>query len=154
MNDKALTVQAYGWLTDDEDARVCKDIPDSACNDQPRNYFIHLGSLVLTKTGDKFADPKIVLAWLMSALGAPAFFVGLLVPVRESLSLLPQLAVAAAIRRMAVRKWLWCAGSLGQVLSLIGVGVAALSLQGAAAGATIIGLLAVFSLTRRLFGDT
>ena len=148
MNDKALTVQAYGWLTDDEDARVCKDIPDSACNDQPRNYFIHLGSLVLTKTGDKFADPKIVLAWLMSALGAPAFFVGLLVPVRESLSLLPQLAVAAAIRRMAVRKWLWCAGSLGQALSLIGVGVAALSLQGAAAGATIIGLLAVFSLSR------
>ena len=147
MSKGSLT-QAYGWLTDDEDARVCKDIPDSACNDQPRNYFIHLGSLVLTKTGDKFADPKIVLAWLLSALGAPSVFLGLLVPVREALSLLPQLAVAAAIRRMAIRKWLWCAGSLGQALSLIGIGLAALSLHGAAAGAAIIGLLAFFSLSR------
>ena len=76
MNDKPLTVHAYGWLTDDEDARVCRDIPDSACNDQPQNYLIHLGALALTKTGDKLADPKIVLAWLMSALGAPSTLVG------------------------------------------------------------------------------
>ena len=137
----------YDFLTDDEDARVCRDIPDGACREQPRNYLVHLTALALTKTGDKFADPKIVLSWLASALGAPGV-VGLLVPVRESVSLLPQMAVAGAIRRLPVRKWLWCAGSLGQAAALVVMGFVALSLQGAVAGWSIVAALAVFSLSR------
>jgi hypothetical protein len=73
---------------------------------------------------------------------------GLLVPIRESLSLIPQLFVAGAIRRVGVRKWFWVAGSVIQGLAVIGMAVVALSLSGAPAGWSILGLLVVFSLAR------
>jgi hypothetical protein len=79
----------YDLLTGDEDARVCKDIPDAACRDQPRNYLLHIVSLSATSIGDSLSSPKLVLAWLLTHIGAPAFMLGLLVPIRESLSLLP-----------------------------------------------------------------
>jgi hypothetical protein len=106
----------YDLVTGDEDARVCKDIPDSACSDQPQNFFLQLGANVCTKIGDELASAKLVLPWLLSAAGAPGFFIGLLVPIRESLSLLPQLFVAAAIRARAIRKWFWVGGSVVQGL--------------------------------------
>ena len=55
-----------------------------------RQYLIHLTSLGLTKTADGLIDPKLVLAWLLNALGAPGYLTGLLVPVREAGALLPR----------------------------------------------------------------
>jgi hypothetical protein len=144
----ALAVSLYDLVTGDEDARVCKDIPDAACNDQPENFFLQLGANVCTKIGDELASAKLVLPWLLSAAGAPAFFIGLLVPIRESLSLLPQLFVAAAIRARAVRKWFWVGGSIVQGLCVMAMAAAALLLEGAAAGWTVVGLLVIFSLAR------
>ena len=143
-----LQNKIYGLLTGDEDARVCKDIPEEACDEQPRNYLVHLGSLALTRSGDKFIDPKITLAWLMSALGAPAVYLSLLVPVHSAFSLLPQLVVAGYIRRVPVRKWLWCAGALGQALALLGICLTAIALRGGMAGQAMIGCLLVFSISR------
>ena len=37
----------YGFLAEDEDARVCKDIPDSACKRTAESICLHLLSLVL-----------------------------------------------------------------------------------------------------------
>jgi hypothetical protein len=144
-----LAGSLYDLATGDEDARVCKDIPDAACNDQPQNFFLQLGALVCSKIGDELASAKLVLPWLLSAAGAPAVFIGLLVPIRESLSLLPQLFVAAAIRAQAVRKWLWVGGSVAQGLCVMGMAaVAQLLLEGAAAGWAVVGLLVLFSLAR------
>ena len=67
---------------------------------------------------------------------------------REALSLLPQLAVAAAIRRLAIRKWLWCSGSVGQALALLAIAFTAFTMEGANAGFSIILFLALFSLSR------
>ena len=100
---KSMTRDLYDLLTGDEDARVCRDIPEAACREQPRNFFVHIGSLVASKTGDRLSSPKLVLSWLFTGLGAPTFMLGLLVPIRESLSLIPQLFVAGAIRRVGVR---------------------------------------------------
>lgn len=138
----------YDLIAGDEDARVCKDIPDSACREQPRNFFLTLASNTASKIGDELASAKLVLAWLMAALGAPAFLAGFLVPVRESGSLLPQLFVASHIRRAAVRKWFWVAGSIGQGLAVMGMAAVALSLTGAAAGWSLLALLAFFALSR------
>jgi hypothetical protein len=143
-----LTGSLYDFVTGDEDARVCKDIPDAACNDQPENFFLQLGANVCTKLGDELASAKLVLPWLLSAAGAPGFFIGLLVPLRESLSLLPQLFVAAAIRARAIRKWFWVGGSIVQALCVMAMAAVALQLEGAAAGWAVIGLLVVFSLAR------
>ena len=62
----------YGLIANEEDARVCKDIPDSACREVPRNFFLILAANVFTKLGDLLISQKTVLAWLMSAVGAPA----------------------------------------------------------------------------------
>lgn len=138
----------YQFLFNDEDARVCKDIPESACQDQPKNFFINVTALSLTKTGDQFMDPKITLSWLLSTLGAPSLFLSLLVPIHNTFSLLPQMLVAWLIRRAPVRKWYWSAGSVGQALALFGMCAVALNYTGAAAGLGIILLLFMFSLCR------
>jgi hypothetical protein len=148
LNRSELAGSLYDLVTGDEDARVCKDIPDAACNDQPENFFLQLAANVCTKIGDELASARLVLPWLLSAAGAPAFFIGLLVPVRESLSLLPQLFVAAAIRARAIRKWFWVWGSVVQGLCVMGMAAAALLLEGVAAGWTVVGLLVIFSLAR------
>jgi predicted MFS family arabinose efflux permease len=145
---KSVTRDLYDLLTGDEDARVCRDIPEAACREQPRNFFIHIGSLVASKTGDRLSSSKLVLSWLLTSLGAPTFMLGLLVPIRESLSLIPQLLVAGAIRRVGVRKWLWVAGSVVQGVAVVAMAVVALSLRGAPAGWSILGLLVMFSLAR------
>ena len=138
----------YDLLTGDEDARVCRDIPDAACREQPGNFFVHLGSLTLTKIGDALADAKLTLAWVLAAVGAPAFMTALLVPVRESLALLPQLVVASVIRRFPVRKWFWTAGSAVQGICVLAMALVCLSASGTLAGWLIIALLALFSLAR------
>lgn len=140
--------RVYRFLFNDEDARVCKDIPPNACNDQPRNFLIHIVALALTKTGDQFMDPKITLSWLLTTLGSPAFYLSLLVPVHNTFSLLPQMLVAAAIRRIAIRKWLWSAGAFGQSVALLYMGYVALNLEGGDAGLAILCALLVFSLSR------
>ncbi|MEO0652601.1 MAG: MFS transporter, partial [Planctomycetota bacterium] len=103
--------QAYLALTSEDDGRVCKDIPDSACDEQPRNFFVHVASLAATKAGDGLADAKLVLSWLLTHAGAPPSTIGLLVPVREAGALLPQLAIAAWVRSRPRRKVVWAMGS-------------------------------------------
>ncbi|MGH8166552.1 MAG: MFS transporter [Woeseiaceae bacterium] len=143
-----ITRDIYDLLTGDEDARVCLDIPEAACREQPRNFLVHIASLVATKSGDTLSSSKLVLSWLMTALGAPHFMLGFLVPIRESLSLVPQLFVAAAIRRVGVRKWFWVAGSIVQGLAVMAMALIALTLRGAPAGWSILGMLVAFSLAR------
>lgn len=143
-----LKTAVYETLTSEDDGRVCKDIPEAACREQPGNFLKHVLSLSATKTGDGLSDPKLVLSWLLSSMGAPAFAVGLLVPVREAGALLPQLVIAGWIRSLPRRKWAWVAGSTVQGLAVVGMSLAALRLEGAAAGWTILGLLALFALAR------
>ncbi|MEJ1995171.1 MAG: MFS transporter [Limibacillus sp.] len=147
--DKDLVVSLYELAVGEEDARLCRDISDAHCNDQPRNFLLQSAALSLSKIGDGLADAKVVLPWLLAVLGAPGFFIGMLVPVRESLALLPQMLFGSAVRRYAVRKWFWVAGSLAQGGSVLLMAlVAGLGMEGAAAGWTVLALLVVQSLAR------
>jgi len=145
---QAAIRDVYDLLTGDEDARICKDIPDVSCREQPRNFLLHMLSLSATKTGDWFASPKLTLSWLLTHIGAPAWMVGLLVPLRESLSLLPQLFVARAMRGVPRRKWFWVAGSVVQGLAVGGMALAVAMLDGVTGGGAVLALLGVFSLAR------
>jgi hypothetical protein len=140
----------YNRITGDEDARVCKDIPEAACQDQPRNFFAYLGANLLGKVADELASAKLVIPWLFGSLGVPAAFTGFLVPIREGGVLVPQLAVAAAVRRLPIRKGVWLLGALLSSLSLFGMAAAAITLEGSAAGGAILAMLVVFSLARGL----
>lgn len=144
-----IALRLYDWATGDEDARLCRDIPDDQCREQPRSFLCQVVAQALSKTGDTLADSKVVLPWVLGTVGAPVFLVGLLVPIRESLALMPQILVGGMIRRFPVRKGFWAVGSLVEGLCVVLMGlVAAIGLRGAAAGWAIVGLLVVFSLAR------
>lgn len=140
-------------VDDDPMAQVCRDLPESACRAQPRNYGVHIVSLGLTKVGEGLADPKLVLAWLLDAIGTPTWALGLLVPVRESLAMLPQLAISARIRQLAIRKTVYVFGCLVQGAAIIGFGLMgwlAQMFSGTVAGIVAVLLIAVFALGRSL----
>lgn len=140
----------YQQLVNEEDARVCTDISDQACQVVPGNFLLQVLTQFLTKLGDAIANPKTVLAWLMSALAAPAALTAFLVPIRESGSLLPQLLIAAWVRRQPLRKWTFVIGCVLQGLAVAGMGIVAVTLQGTIAGGALLGCLALFSLARGL----
>lgn len=139
--------QLYSLVANEEDARACTDIPDSACREVPRNFFLILASNVLTKLGDLLTSPKTVLAWLMSTIGAPAL-VAWLVPIRESGSMLPQMVIGAWVRRRPVRRGFWVMGSLGQAVSVAAMAAGVWFLEGYAAGGVVLAALVAFSLSR------
>jgi len=64
--------------------------------------------------------------------------------------LLPQLAVAAAVRKLAIRKGVWLLGAVLSALSLFGMAAAAVILEGATAGGGILLMLVFFSLAKGL----
>jgi len=140
----------YNRITGDEDARVCKDIPEAACNDQPRNFFTYLSANLLGKVADEIASARLVIPWMFGVLGVPAVFTGFLVPIREAGVLLPQLLVAAAVRHLPIRKGVWLLGATLSALSLFVMAIAASTLEGNAAGMVILVMLIIFSLARGL----
>ncbi len=139
---------AFAALTAEDDGRACRELSPDACRAQPGSFLRHAAALTLTKSADGLIDPKLVLSWLLTTLGAPAIFVGLLVPVREAGALLPQLFTAGWIRRLPRRKWVWAGASLVQGAAALAILAAGLTLSGAAAGATIVAALAVLAVAR------
>jgi hypothetical protein len=140
----------YEFIHGEEDARACRGIPDEACRVVPGNYLRMVLALVLLKTGDVIVNPKSVLPWLIGFMGVPASYAGVLVPLRESGSMLPQLAIAAWIREAPVRKGFFVLGALLQGAATLGLAVAALTLEGHTGGIAIVACVAVFSLARGL----
>ena len=128
--------------------KLTGDAPESPA--EPPNFLRHVVSLGLTKAADGLADVKLVLSWLMLSLGAPSVMVGLLVPLREAGSLLPQLIAARLVRRQGRRKWLWAGSAAVQGLALLAMALAGLGLQGALAGAAVLAALLVLALARAL----
>ncbi|WP_221792976.1 MFS transporter [Oceanobacter mangrovi] len=103
-----------------------------------------------TLLGDALINPKVTLPWILSSLGAPAVFSGWLSPLRESGSLLPQVFIAAWVRRYTLRRGLWILGSLLQAACVIALLVIVLLLEGAQAGWAMLLTMVTFSLARGL----
>lgn len=140
----------YEWLTGDEDSRMCRDIPDEACDEQPRSFFLHLVASLGNKLVDELASARLVLPWLLGVIGAPLWMVGLLVPIREAGALLPQLFVAGFIRQKPRRKWVWVAGGLLQAAAAAALALLALAGSGGLGGALVLAVLVALSLARGL----
>jgi hypothetical protein len=148
MASRSTTEKAFQAIVIDDEGRACKDIPESACKQEPGNFFKHVASLALTKSADGLIDPKLVLSWLMTSLGAPVALIGLLVPVREAGALLPQLLTAGYLRRLQRRKWAWAVGSTVQGLAAATIGLIAINMTGVTAGWAIVLALALLALAR------
>lgn len=129
-------------------ARLTGSAPDALDRDEAGNGLLHVAALSLTKAADSLIDPKLVLSWLLTSLGAPGMVIGALVPVREAGALLPQLALARQVEQAVQRKRIWAAGALVQGLAALGIAAAVLTLEGAAAGWTVLALLALLATAR------
>ncbi|MCM2972992.1 MFS transporter [Larsenimonas suaedae] len=145
--DSTLT-RAFEALTHDEDARTCKDIPDSACNQQPGNFIKQLLGSLGNKLADELASARLILPWLLGALGAPGWMVGLLVPIREAGALLPQVLVAGLIRPLPQRKYVWASGSAIQAAAAFALALVALWGGGSVGGTMVLVALVILSLAR------
>ena len=110
VQDKKKAV--FRLLTSTSDAPGNLDISDTAREHEPDNFFRHITSLSASEIADGLIDPKLVLSWLLTALGAPAGLLGLLVPIREAGALFPQMFTAGALRQFKHRKWAWAGGAL------------------------------------------
>nr|WP_311342460.1 hypothetical protein [Corynebacterium riegelii] len=71
---------------------------------EERNARRFIWSNGLQNIGDQIVAPKTVLPWLFSAAGVPHVFTSLLVPVRESLSMLPQAFLSPWVTSQRSRK--------------------------------------------------
>lgn len=115
-----------------------------------RNGLLQIAANTLQATGDQVVNAKTVLPWALTAVGAPAAVLALLVPVRESGSMLPQAAMAPVLQRSARRRHFWLWGATGQATATAGMALAVAALSGWAAGLAVVALLAVFALARSL----
>lgn len=147
-NDREHRVnRLYAVLSgDDQTERLCEAIPDNACAEVPGNYLINVVNGLFSKLAERLAGADMVLAWILTAIGAPAAAIGTLRPVRLAGATLPQLAVAARIRRSPLRKRFWTAAGLVQALALWLVIPVVWFLPGETAGWTVVGLLTLFAL--------
>ena len=147
---RSAVERVYERFVDVDEDHAYDDLPDEIVEAVPGNATKQVTAMTLQKAGDLVVDAKTVLPWLLVAVGAPASFTGLLVPIRESGSMLPQTALVPFVRRLAVRKWLWVAGGLLQATAVLGMAAVAATLQGVAAGIGILLALSGFALARSL----
>ncbi len=115
---------------------------------EARNGLRLMSCLGLSKISAGLTDPKLVLSWLVLALGGPVWIVAALAPLREAGTLLPQKMVARWIRGLTYRKRAWVIGAIAQAGAAFVIAFAALTMTGGAAGLTIllaVGVMAVSS---------
>lgn len=122
--------------------------PGSADKEHAARRFIWSNGL--QGVGDQIVAAKTVLPWLLQVAGTPGFFIALLVPVRESGSMLPQAAFTPWVTTQRSRKRIWVLGSLGQAAAAALIGLAVLLLSSATLGIIVVALLAVLSVFRSL----
>ncbi|UTT87277.1 MFS transporter (plasmid) [Vibrio pelagius] len=147
---KLNSTTLYERLSNEEDARACSGISEKACREVPGNFLKILVAQFSTKLADSFSSSKVVLPWLLASVGAPAFFAALLVPIRESGSLIPQLFLGGLVRQFQQRKQFYVIGSLLQGALVAFMAISATHLEGVELGWAIILLLIFFSLSRGL----
>jgi len=150
MSLKLKYESIYEKMMNEEDARVCKAIDEKACKVVPGNFFLTIISYFFNKLADSVANMKVIIPWLMESLSVPLFLISFLVPIKESGSLLPQLLIAAYVRKLPIRKYIWSLGVFIQALCIIAIGIVAWNMQGLNAGIAIITLIIIMSLARGL----
>ena len=133
----------------DSNANSGKSLPHESRN--ASRFVIANG---MQNLGDELVAAKTVLPWLFQSAGVPAALTGLLVPIRESGSMLPQAALTQLVVNSPFRKRLWILGGIVQALAALGIAVAALLADGLLLGLTVLVLLGVLSLGRALSSIT
>ena len=130
----------------DGEAELTPEVRDSV----PTNGLRIVSANAMQSSGDQLMNASTVLPWLFATLGVPHALTGLLVPIRESGSMLPQAFLTPLVQRARYRKWVFIAGALIQAFAVGAMALVAALVDGVSAGISILIALAVFSLGRCL----
>ena len=136
-------------MSDSDSRSTPGDLPHESHN--ARRFVIANG---VQNLGDQLVAAKTVLPWLFQAAGVPAALTALLVPTRESGSMLPQAALTPWVLNSPSRKKLWIIGGIVQALAALGIAVAAVVMESLALGLVVLVLLGVLSIGRALCSIT
>ncbi|MBR09210.1 MAG: MFS transporter [Rickettsiales bacterium] len=145
-NKETIADELYEILTEDGEQRVCKDISEASCNETPGNYFLNAFNGFSSKLAEQLASPTLVIPWVFSLLGVPSFFSGLLVPVKNAGSLVPQLFVSGKIRRFSKRKYFWSGAALVQAIAMMSIALTIHLENTSLFGWIVVGALTLFSI--------
>ena len=126
------------------------DLPAEVRGNIASNGLRIVSANALQSSGDQMVNSATVLPWLFATLGVPPALTGLLVPIRESGSMLPQAFLTPLILRVRYRKWVFIAGALIQSLAVGTMALTAALATGLTAGVIILAALMTFSLGRCL----
>lgn len=138
--------QIYDWITDDGEERVCEAISEDQCTNVPGNFLKNTASGFCSKLAEQLVSPGVTLPWILSILGASSVFTGLLVPLKNTGSLLPQLIVSAKIRGFQKRKYFWAFAAFFQSAMIAIMLLAVLLFDGNTAAVVIVSALFLFSI--------
>jgi hypothetical protein len=147
VDDALVTITGvYQWLVRTDRSGQ----PESRQDRTARAGLRQVAAEALQTTGDQVVNAKTALPWLFASLGVPSSLIALLVPVRESGSMLPQAAMAPWVERARARRWLWVAGATGQAVGTASMALVAATTGGGTAGVLILLALSLFSVSRAL----
>lgn len=112
-----------------------------------------IAGLSLNKLADLLISAKTTLPALLISMGAPAWMIGWLVPIRESGALLPQALLSFYLRNHSERHSVWRAGMAVQAFSVALILSALVlasnsAMSGWMAGMVVLGALTLLSLGR------
>ena len=128
--------------------------PPSDLPNVPQNGLRFATAFGFQNIGDQVVNAKTTLPWFLNMVGAPAWIAPLLVPIRESGSMLPQAALRPWIQSRRSRLPILLAGTFGQALGCVISVCATLFTTGMAAGLLILLGLTVLALSRSLVSLT
>lgn len=140
-----VSEQVYEFLVEDGEERACDAISDEACEEAPGNFLLNGLNGFCTKLAEQIASPELIIPYVFSIIGVPSYFSGLLVPIKNTGSLLPQLIVSAKIRAFEIRKYFWVAAGFFQGLMLLLMALTFTHLENRV-GLIIVFLLLLFSM--------
>ncbi|RPJ66117.1 MFS transporter permease [Alteromonas sediminis] len=118
--------------------------------DENQRFRRLVGIASLTKLCDVLVSAKTSLPWLLSSIGAPAWLISVLVPIREAGALIPQWPIKQNTSDIRNRLLLWRAGTLVQAVSIGLILPMAIFLPPLGAGVGIVLMLSCMSLGRSL----
>jgi hypothetical protein len=130
----------------DADRVEVGELPTTARGQVPRSFGLNAASGGCSKFAEQLASPGVVLTLLLDAVGAPVALAGVLEPLRNGLSTLPQLVSAPAVRAVPRRSRVWAAAAFGQALALAALVLSAATTSGVLAGVLVLVFLGMFSV--------
>jgi hypothetical protein len=102
------------------------------------------------KLADLLISAKTTLPWLLASLGAPIWIISMLVPIRESGSLIPQWPLKQKVRHVKNRLVIWRWGIIIQACAVCLMLASAIFTEALVAGLLILFCLLILSLGRSL----